>query len=342
VVWTARTSAPTEEPALVGAETVLVRQECRATVLRLTDGHPLYDARTTGDAVGVADGQLWVVDRDAAEVDGLPLPGARTSTGSSYPDDVELTAAVVDDALVVADGRNLTSGTEDGLASLPVLRSPVFERLGVWLVVGSADGSFYGVDGSRSWRVTAPLDGTSSPRIVVTGKALLLTTGTPDSPTGTWTARVDPRTGRVLWSRLGWSVAGSDDRTVVLARPGRRTAVDLATGRTLWQGPARGPLAVVAGVVAQQPDSRSGFETLAGSDARTGKQLWSVRPQRAYVMADAGGRLLVSDGATVTALDTRTGHPHWQRPTRHGAMLTPVGAARVLVVDSDPVPHLGH
>jgi outer membrane protein assembly factor BamB len=144
-----------------------------------------------------------------------------------------------------------------------------------------------------------------------------------------WTAPIETD------SRTGVTLEG--DRVFVGDRSGRVYALDLATGRELWEhrdsGDIDAPLVVADGLVLAIVADRSETETrLVAIDVETGRPQWTASPGRLGVVGSGptviGGRVLaVFPDRVVRAYNLADGELLWTSPLRGFVPAVSSGAA---------------
>jgi outer membrane protein assembly factor BamB len=156
---------------------------------------------------------------------------------------------------------------------------------------------------------------------------------------------LDSISGRVLWSRaLGLGVQQQLAAGAVLVETSIEgeslTGLDTETGRVVWSWKAPGGmlgsgLLTADGGIVITARARSQLVVI---EARTGRVRWSVPvnpgPSQINPPAIAPGVVLVASGASLFALDDKTGTRIWREPFPPAGQLTPVVSGDVVVVTS--------
>ncbi|NYD41562.1 PQQ-binding-like beta-propeller repeat protein [Nocardioides panaciterrulae] len=319
VAWRASLSQTSELPPQVEDGVVVISAPCGAAVLDLADGKVRYDAATTGELVGVDDDVLFTVVRptgDPATVVGTDLRTGRPVSGlsSNLP---FWDAVVADGTLVTLFGDELRGdgGGEGGTAwqlQVPAYRQPRLVLGGHLVLVVAADGSTFAVDpadGALRWRTVPPVAATSyGMRVTGDGATVLTAATTGDERQRSFVYATDAWTGRLAWTRSALGVLGVDRHLTVLRTAPGIVAVDTTTGDLRWRRPAPGLDA----------------DAVLAPAARGAGVLVALSPEG------------------VTAVDARTGTVRWRlgvERVHQELALAPDG--RLLLLDSDVVPHLG-
>lgn len=162
----------------------------------------------------------------------------------------------------------------------------------------------------RPWSVAlGSRDGASGGGSGAGGRPVPLCTGTPTalycSAPGVLAARIDPWTGRTLWSEETEKTAGAQGA----AGTGGAAGADAGAG--VPEGADGAP--VVSGGLLHVVEP--GAQRLRALDPRTGHERWDVGlAPYATVRHIADAVLLVKTDGTVRVLDGRTGNERWTRP----------------------------
>ena len=180
--------------------------------------------------------------------------------------------------------------------SCAVSASPLIAGGRVFVTDAIGISAYQASDGRALWHFTWEVpDDTSTPVLAVAGNALIAATGDCHS--------------------------NSDPNGVI-------TALDVATGKTIWHVATDTPvftLAVDKGVAVISGSSPSDELTTLAFRASDGKPLWK-KPLFSSSGVSANGRLLLTHDNTTAAADITTGTVRWTRPTAWTAQAaTPAG-----------------
>ncbi|WP_165906191.1 PQQ-binding-like beta-propeller repeat protein [Streptomyces sp. Z26] len=155
---------------------------------------------------------------------------------------------------------------------------------------------------------------------------------------------LDPRTGRVLWSRRPSGADGASrvavgpDTAYLLGSDGERTAVlravEPASGATRWTHrlPPGSPGAG-AGVAAGPVFCLAGEGEVAGLDAGDGERRWTARVTGLDLTADDGLVVAAGDGV-LTGVDAEDGRVRWTRATEEPPLRAVLGGDLVAARDT--------
>lgn len=355
VAWKAGLAQRSEQPLRVEEGTVVVTAPCGAGVVDLASGDVLYDDTTPGDPVGVTGHQLFTLGEDA---DGsVPVTSFALGSGrpaGSFSSNTPFQAATVTGgSLVTLYGDVLEAADQTGSGpswrtQLPPAGHPRLLPSGHRLLVTADDGSTYAVDladGKLDWRSIPPVTArfyllrlTPVPGTVLTAAVTEL------QPSRRFVYASAVATGRLRWSRPALGVLGADREVTVLRTVTAVEAVDTTTGALLWRHRvpridvhAEIPQAALTSgtVVVPQPGSPA-----LALDRRTGRVGW--RGPESSSAIGIGDVVVTSTMEQVTAVDASTGDVLWSRtPQRHQFEVAVAPDGRLLLLDSDLVPHLG-
>jgi outer membrane protein assembly factor BamB len=360
VVWQRTVRPATEQPPTVENGNVLVTGPCRAAVLDIASGAVRYDATSPGTAFGVTRDRVLTRD-DSGDNGGYPVVGTDLTGGGTVHDyaidDRYYSAAVAGDRLLVLDRDGLHAPdptTSHPSWTLPIAGdeiSPVLLRGGVVLVTGD-DGSTYAVrlaDGALLWRSIPPTVATSYQLRIAVAPGVVVTTATDYHPDSLHQRTVvyanAASTGRRLWSRPAFQVMAAGRDVTILRVRRAIEAVDTRTGTLRWRrsapdngGYRDGPVAALAAGVVVLPE----YDESLGLDRDTGRVRWHGPALRGSLVQVGGVVLAPAAGGTgILAIDARTGTTLWTRPDRrHGVEVARAPGRRVVVIDTDLVPHV--
>jgi outer membrane protein assembly factor BamB len=361
VMWRRTVSPATERPLTVANGNVLVAGPCGAAVLSVASGLVRYDAASAGTAFGVTGDRVFT--RDDSGNEGYPVVGTDL-TGRGTVDDYGIddryysaAAAVAGDRLLVLDRDGLHA--PDRTPSRPSWTvqisgdeiGPVLPGGGAVLVTG-ADGSTYAVrlaDGALLWRSIPPTVAMSYQLRVSVAPGVVLTAATDYHPDSlhlrTVVYATAAATGRRLWNRPALQVMAADRDVTILRVRRAIEAVDTRTGTLRWRRSAPdngsyrdGPGAALAGGVVVLP----AYDETLGLDRAIGRVRWHG-PAVSGRLVQVGRVVVASSavGAGLVAIDARTGATLWTRPDRrHGVEVARAPGRRVVVIDTDLVPHV--
>ena len=359
VSWRAALGQASEVPMQVEDGTVVVTAPCGAAVVGLADGDVRYDDATPGELVGVTDERLFTLDEP--EGGSHPITSFRLDTAEpagSYSNTTRFQdATVADGSLVTLYGDVLSASDQTGSGpswdlQVPAYRDPRLVRSGHLVLVTSGDGSVFAVDladGSLVWRTIPPVTATSyGLRVTSVPGTVLTVASTSDAKPRTVVYATEAATGRLRWTRPAGIVLGADRDLTVLRTPGAVEGVDTVSGTLRWRRPATRidlpdarpeDVPVVAltrdTVVVPQPGSPA-----LGLDRSTGRVRW--RGPETWTVVAAGDVVVTAASDRVTALEARTGAVRWSRPVERDLQeLTVAPGGKVLLLDTDIVPHLG-
>lgn len=151
---------------------------------------------------------------------------------------------------------------------------------------------------------------------------VLLANGSDEKGEKAHVRALDPRTGKVLWSREGASASRPYEDVAYLSfdRAAKVGAVRAATGEALWthdvpfdvDGGGTGDIVATGQIVAY------GTQKITGLDPSTGRRRWETRPGGRVTLFAAGGLLLAVAETALLALDAATGRTRWKYPLDYG------------------------
>lgn len=125
----------------------------------------------------------------------------------------------------------------------------------------------------------------------------------------------DAADGRILWRRPGRPTAlAAAPAGLALARGGEVCLLD-PTGQVLWRRPLEADHLAAAGAILLAAGGRDEM-TLTALDAATGQTLWQARTgERSAAWLRASGRVVAAgiESSMVAAFDIATGKPAWRR-----------------------------
>ena len=271
-------------------------------------------------AVDLASGEVLWVACSSAEV-WRSLVGATdevvvVSEAGDYPEAQTVGFATV-------DGTELwRRATSAGMGEIP--RGPV-AGAGVVVRVDDAGTGLVGFDvvtGDEVWRedVAVQLLGEGETVTVVADTELV--NGEPSGIRG-----LDRATGAEVWSSDIWFGDSSGtgvargpaavwDDTIAVPTNDTLTAVDMATGATLWTAPQTDHPEAADGVFVGATSASGPDRSIRALDAATGEVLWEAPGQFSYgdLLAAGDGIVAVinNDGTEIVAYELRTGDERWR------------------------------
>ena len=137
---------------------------------------------------------------------------------------------------------------------------------------------------------------------------------------------LDRATGAEVWSSDIWFGDSSGtgvargpaavwDDKIAVPTSDTLTAVDMATGATLWTAPQTDHPEAVDGVVVGSTPASGPTRSIRALDAANGDVLWEAPGQSSYgdLLAVGDGIVAVSDGSEIVAYELRTGAERWRR-----------------------------
>lgn len=353
VAWRADLSRASELPVQVSGGSVVVTAPCGAAVVDLSDGRIRYDGPIPGEPVGVADDQLFVVGErsgGSTPVEGLVLRTGRT--GDTFSSNTSFEGATVADGSLVTlydgmlEATSLAGGGPSWRTGVPAWRNARLATSGRLVLVTGSDGSTSAVDladGALLWRTVPPVAAASYALEVTSVPGTVLTAATTETGR-TFAYATDSGSGRLHWTRPDVAVLAADRDLTLLGTAHGLEAVDTTTGAVRWRRPDRfGQVRADGGTVALTDSTlvvpQPGSPAL-GLDRETGRVRWRGPDTRAATAA--GDVVVVPTVDGITAVDARTGATRWTLATRRDFQeITVAPDGRLLLLDSDVVPHLG-